>query len=471
MSLIDKMVSILFPLKEVKKHIEANDFKMVYQHYLYYLYFGGKCNSGVEQLLLGNISDNVLSKIAVSSWDFSHNAVGRATTLFGLYQYTQYDVGLIGCMIQNNKKNHKKVWQPLNDSQIIYNFFEVNQSNIDDLLPKAVNFVIKNPYSIVHLSKPRITNIVLGILYRHIWGAKIILDIDDEELAFLKEKKANFEYSNNIKDDYWTNYSVSLYDIFDIITVSNPALQHKYGGIVIPHIRNEKLFYPNQTLRTQNREKYGINQVDKVVLFFGTPKRHKGLLETAKAISQIGRQELLFLIVGDFPELALKEELLAIENVRYMFLPNQPYDQAKNIVAMGDMCILMQDEHSEIARYQLPAKLIDALAMGLTVFLQKTPATEHLMSAPNIYFVNQDNLSECINHYLQKKDDSQHQASQYQYFLENFSTKAYSPVIDKVANDLSISSYDPKKSFDFIKELIFVSGIKDFLERFGKNEI
>lgn len=470
MSLIGKMMSILFPLKEVRKHIETNDFKMAYQHYLYYLYFSGEYNSGVEQLLLGNISDNMPSKIAVSSWDFSHNAVGRATTLFNLYQYAQYDVDLIGCMIQNNTKNHKKVWQPLNDSQIIYNFFEINQADIDDLLPKAVDFVIKNPYSIVHLSKPRITNVVLGILYRYIWGTKIILDIDDEELSFLKEKN-NFEYSNNIKDDYWTNYSVSLYDIFDAVTVSNPALQHKYGGAIIPHIRNEKIFYPNQTLKAQNREKYGINQTDKVVLFFGTPKRHKGLLETAKAISQIGREELLFLIVGDFPELGLKEELLTIENVRYMFLPNQPYDQAKNIVAMGDMCILMQDEHSETAKYQLPAKLIDALAMGLTVFLQKTPATEHLMSASNIYFVNQDNLSGCINHYLQKKDDSQHQASQYQYFLENFSAKTYSPVIDRIINDLNILSYDPKKSFDFIRELNGVGGIKNFLERFGKNEI
>lgn len=471
MSLINKMMSILFPLKEVKKHIETNDFKMAYQHYLHYLYFGGEYNFGVEQLLLGNISDNMPSKIAVSSWDFSHNAVGRATTLFNLYQYAQYDVDLIGCMIQNNTKNHKKVWQPLNDSQIIYNFFEINQADIDDLLPKSVNFVIKNPYSIVHLSKPRISNIVLGVLYRHIWGAKIILDIDDEELAFLKEKKSNFEYSNNIKDDYWTNYTVSLYDIFDAITVSNPALQHKYGGTIIPHIRNEKIFYPNQTLKAQNRDKYGINQMDKVILFFGTPKRHKGLLETAKAISQIGHQELLFLIVGDFPELALKEELLAIDNVRYMFLPNQPYDQAKNIVVMGDMCVLMQDECSEIAKYQLPAKLIDALAMGLTVFLQKTPATEHLISAPNIYFVNQNNLGEYLRHYLQQNNDCQNSARQYQYFLENFSTQTYSPIIDKMMNDLSSSSYDYEKSFDFIRELSGFDGVKDFLERFGKNEI
>lgn len=468
MPLIHKIISTLSLIRNIKKHVNENDNKMTYQHYLQHLYFYGQGNASIEQALLEQASYNTTPKIAVSSWDISHNAVGRATTLFDLYRYTQYDVDLIGCMIQNNAKNHKKVWQPLNDSQIIYNFFEVNQSKIDDLLPKAVNFVIKNPYSIVHLSKPRITNIILGILYRHIWGAKIILDIDDEELAFLKEKKSNFEYSNNIKDDYWTNYTVSLYDIFDAITVSNPALQHKYGGTIIPHIRNEKIFYPNQTLKAQNRDKYGINQTDKVVLFFGTPKRHKGLLETAKTISQIGHQELLFLIVGDFPELALKEELLAIDNVRYMFLPNQPYDQAKNIVAMGDMCVLMQDEHSEIAKYQLPAKLIDALAMGLTVFLQKTPATEHLISAPNIYFVNQNNLGEYLRHYLQQNNDCQNSARQYKYFLENFSTQAYSPIIDKMMNDLSSSSYDYEKSFDFIRELSGFGGVKDFLERFEK---
>lgn len=467
MSFIYKIIPSLFPLKEIKRKIDVNDLKKAHQDYLQYLYMGGRCDSYIQKVLLENMSNNVIPKIAVSSWDFSHNAVGRATTLFHLYQYAQYDVGLIGCMIQN-KKNHKQIWQPLNDSQIVCNFFEINQSNINELLPKAIEFVINNPYDIVHLSKPRITNIVLGILYRYIWGAKIILDIDDEELAFLKEKKANFEYSNDIKDDYWTDSSVSLYNIFDVITVSNPALQHKYGGTIIPHIRNEKLFYPNLELKIQNREKYGISQTDKVVLFFGTPKRHKGLLETAKVISQINNQDLLFLIVGDFPELELKEELLAINNVRYVFLPNQPYDQAKNIVAMGDMCVLMQDEHSEIAKYQLPAKLIDALAMGLMIFLQKTPATEHLISAPNVHFVSQDNLGECINYYLKQSNENQNQATKYQYFLENFSAKSYSPIIDEIISDLNFLSYDPNKSFDFMGELNSITSVQDFLGRFGK---
>lgn len=429
------------------------------------LNYSNNIEKKILEVSIDTNTDAVNHKIAVSSWDFSHNAVGRAITLFDLYQYAQYDVDLIGCMIQN-KKNHKKIWQPLNDSQIIYNFFEINQSDIDKLLPKAIDFVIKNPYDIVHLSKPRITNIILGILYRHIWGAKIILDIDDEELAFLKEKKTNFEYSNNIKDDYWTNYSVSLYDIFDAITVSNPALQHKYGGIIIPHIRNEKLFYPNQTLKIQNREKYGIKQTDKVILFFGTPKSHKGLLETAKAILQLNCSDLLFLIVGDFSEIALKNELLAIDNVRYMFLPDQPYDQAKNIVVMGDICVLMQDESSEIAKYQLPAKLIDALAMGLTIFMQKTPATEFI-SAPNLYFVNQEKLSESLNCFLwQNKNNLQ--ASQYQYFLQNFSTKKYEPIINKVIENLNSVPYNFEKSFDFIRELANISDVRIFLERFGK---
>ncbi len=105
---------------------------------------------------------------------------------------------------------------------------------------------------------------------------------------------------------------------FDGLTVANSALQQRYGGEVIRHARDEKLYVFSPGLREKSRQKFGIAQERKVVLFFGTPRGHKGLVKTAKAIATLRNLEILFVIVGDFHSTVtsripwLKEKLQAI---------------------------------------------------------------------------------------------------------------------------------------------------------------
>ena len=40
--------------------------------------------------------------------------------------------------------------------------------------------MIAHPYDLVHLSKPRAPNIIFGLLYKLIWDAMILVDVDDE---------------------------------------------------------------------------------------------------------------------------------------------------------------------------------------------------------------------------------------------------------------------------------------------------
>ena len=41
----------------------------------------------------------------------------------------------------------------------------------------------------MHLSKPRLPAVVIGLLYKLLWGAAVLVDIDDEELLFVGERE------------------------------------------------------------------------------------------------------------------------------------------------------------------------------------------------------------------------------------------------------------------------------------------
>ena len=414
---------------------KRKNYEKAYQYYIKSIFYGeDELNYFYLKKILKNkdkCKNNI--RIAVSGWELAHNAAGRVITLAELYYYAGYkNVEIIGCIIQN-KTNKKTIWGPITSHFIPYKYFEIKNFDSDKLIEKAINFVVNNPFDVIHLSKPRITNIVIGALYKIIWNAKIIVDIDDEELAFLGSNDIS---DKGLKSLFWTRISVPLSYYFDEITTSNPALQDKYGGKIIPHVRNEKLFKPSNRLRKENRSKYHINDENIVILFFGTPKKHKGLLETAKAIQNLKDSNIIFLIVGDFFDSSLKKELEIIEGVNYIFLPDQPYEEAKNIVSIGDICILLQNNDCEISNYQLPAKLIDALAMGLTIFAQKTPAISSLIDKIYINYVSNIELTYHIHKYILNlnKGQSRINFNQHTYFVKFFSIGAYTNIVQELVN-------------------------------------
>ena len=402
-------------------------------------------NGAKEQLQLENFDKE--KKIAVCGWDLSHNAAGRVLTLAELYQHCGYDVSIIGCVVSSNPKRPKNLWEPMQLADIPCNFITVK--NTSELIYKAYDFVRSHPFDVVHLSKPRLPNLVMGRLYQLIWNTNIIMDVDDEELGFDQDFLPNDEDISSIRSSYWLNKSVNLANTFDAITVSNAALQFRYSGIVIPHVRDANKFIPSKQLTLEMRKKYDIPPAQKVLLFFGTPKPHKGLIETAQALSRIKENNFLFLIIGDFISQAFQNELKSIEGVNFKFLPNQPYNSVSKFVSMGDACILLQNPDSIISEYQLPAKLIDALAMGLTVVSTATPALTSLIEAGVIIPTSKEQLSSTL---IQIFSEPSRSTFNRDYFLKNLSTQVFVPVLTGLLKKLRSQNYPiySNKCYDII---------------------
>jgi len=113
-------------------------------------------------------------KVAVCSWELAHNSVGRAYTLAQLYQAIA-DVEIIGSIFP---KYGRELWEPIRKISIPCHSFTVEDEGL--FLEQAMNLVLTHPYDIVHLSKPRMPNILFGLLYKMVWDARVIVDIDDQ---------------------------------------------------------------------------------------------------------------------------------------------------------------------------------------------------------------------------------------------------------------------------------------------------
>jgi glycosyltransferase involved in cell wall biosynthesis/SAM-dependent methyltransferase len=325
-------------------------------------------------------------RVGVCGWELAHNAAGRVHTLVDLYKrFAETEV--VGFFFPGFGG---RLWEPVRGTTTPHHVVEVESAT--SFFDEALELVLRHPYDVVHLSKARAPNLVVGLLYRLVWDAKVVMDVDDEELSFVAPKTpldveaflAEMPDAASLSDlagAAWTRLTSSLCREFDGVTVSNRELQGRYGGSIVPHARDEQVFQPSPELRESSRSKFGIPKDKHVVLFFGTPRRHKGLTRVANAIGSLHRNDVLFVIVGDFNDEKLKADLLGISGVDYKFIGNQPYSSIPEVVAMGDICVLLQDTKKVVTQFQSPAKLTDALAMGLVVLTTPTGPIEDALAA------------------------------------------------------------------------------------------
>ncbi len=177
--------------------------------------------------------------VAVCGWELSHNAAERVVTLTKLYENFA-DVEVIGCHFPDWGRD---VWEPLQARHIAKHSFIVEDEN--KFMDQAILLVAEHPYDIVHLSNPRAPNILIGMLYKLVWDAKVLMDIDDEQLA-LVDAAAPLNSRDHIEENeqlfklhdlvgpFWSRLAVNLAKEFDGITVSKPALQARFGGSIVP---------------------------------------------------------------------------------------------------------------------------------------------------------------------------------------------------------------------------------------------
>ena len=322
-------------------------------------------------------------KVSVIAWDLAHNPLGRAYLIADVLR-NDYDVEIVGSMFPRFGSD---IWKPLRDcSRVPIRSFPGHDFPAHFERMQALAEHIDG--DVLFVSKPRLPSLELAILAKIRRNRPIILDIDDHELSFFKNREplplAQLRANRRTLDvdvpygEAWTRYSETLISHVEHITVSNEELRKKYGGTILPHIRDERDFDPALYPRDFIRRALGFASDDRVILFAGTPRMHKGLSRLITALRQLERPTYKLLIVGTPADGRVTEILRRVDPNRVTMLPDVPFSDLPGYLCAADLIALLQDEEAPPSTFQLPAKFTDALSMGIPVLASNAPPLANL---------------------------------------------------------------------------------------------
>jgi glycosyltransferase involved in cell wall biosynthesis len=202
--------------------------------------------------------------------------------------------------------------------------------------------------------KPRLHSFGLALAARRVRPRPLLLDVDDWELGFF-----NAWADAALAPLSWISAASNLHTRWyftraaraDAVTVSTRWLQQRFGGSLIPHARPE--------MRAP-----GPLSPEPLVMFAGTPRPHKGLSDLVLAFRQVQARGAELHLIGAAGDRELAR--LAAADRRVRLEPAVPLEQLPERLARAWVIAIPQRDEAA-SRAQLPAKLMDAMALGKAI--------------------------------------------------------------------------------------------------------
>ena len=312
-------------------------------------------------------------KVSIISPNLSSNALGRAYLLAQLISKFS-DVEIIGPILSSgiwpplNARVHDKIeFKPISRIYSLYNFIKRVSSTLEG--------------DVLYASKPLLTSFGTALIIQKQKKLPLILDIDDWELGLVKEySKINpvlyafphrFNGYQSLPDCTFLEKIIPLAAGENIkVTVSNSFLQKKFGGTIIWHTRDETVFNPRRYDVLEAKREFGIPEDKIALMFFGTPRPHKGVEELIRSIhatKELKNNPEVLLVIGGVGKNRYSLEIIRLGkkllNDKILFIRYIPFQDIPKAVVSSDIYIIPQKKtHASLG--QLPAKLFDAMAMA-----------------------------------------------------------------------------------------------------------
>ena len=297
-------------------------------------------------------------KISVLAFDLSDNATGRADLLARLLA-PRWEVEVVG------PRFGESVWAPALGGGVVHRPVAVRGARRYPSFARLWSTLLaRADGDVLYASKPRPTSYGTALLARRRRRRPLLLDIDDWEVGFFRRGGAwgtvgralNLANPNGLP---WTWLMERLTGSADTITVASRFLQRRFGGTLIPHVRDTEAWDPARHDRAQARARLGVGDA-RVVMFLGTPRGHKGVDDLVEAVGAVGGDVRLVLIGAD-PRGEAGRRWAARPWVR--LVGEIPFDEVPGYLVAADAVAVPQRATSDTIG-QVPAKIFDAMALA-----------------------------------------------------------------------------------------------------------
>jgi glycosyltransferase involved in cell wall biosynthesis len=293
-----------------------------------------------------------LTAVTLLCADLSTNALSR-TALLAEILAGEADVRIVGTRFD------KHIWPPATELKIPV--VDIGGARWPRYLTrmKALRELLNG--DVVIARKPLLSSFGIALGARRRTGVPVILDIDDDELAF-RQPRGRYRLtslSNPNSRLTTVHYTRRIHEA-DALLVASSGLQRRFGGVLVPHAKNTDALRPQPELRTAARQQLGLT-ARHVVMFMGTPRPHKGVEDAAAAMRLMKHSEVVLVVVGaendDYSQ-ALRQKFPHVE-----FRPPYSMKSVGLLLQAADVVVVPQRD-SAAARDQVPAKLLDAMAVA-----------------------------------------------------------------------------------------------------------
>jgi len=296
-------------------------------------------------------------KISVLCFDLADNAVGRAILLARLLEPLGH-VEVVGPC------SGPTVWEPMLSENIPHRTVPATKFPRFAASIPALSRLADG--DLVYASKPRLATAGIGHLKRLTARAPLLLDIDDWELGFFLHagfwgtvgRALNLANPAGLP---WTWLMERSAWAADGITVASRFLQERFGGTLIPHVRDTDAWQPGGVDPTEVRAQLGL-QNKRIVMFLGTPRRHKGVEDLCDAVARLARRDVVLVLVGVERASRVAQEILA-RHPDVRTVGKVPFGAVPQYLGAADVVAVPQRDTSD-TRGQVPAKIFDAMALG-----------------------------------------------------------------------------------------------------------
>jgi glycosyltransferase involved in cell wall biosynthesis len=380
--------------------------------------------------------DRPVKKVTIISWDLCRNHFSKPFALAEALS-RDYQVQLISFRFFE-----EEIFPPLAgvkpEFETVY-FQGRDFPEFFDTIKKALDAINGD---VIYAVKPRMPSLGVALLANQLKGIPVILEINDLETVVGSPKQGDRHVETGLDSldfggkallspysDLWSQVMDPLAKQTRTLVTHNKNLDRHFGGrcLYMRNLKDEAVYNPANYDRKTVRAELGFDEGDRVILFGGLLRKHKGIYELVELVERLADPRYKLLFVGSRPTPDQKQLIDKFGN-QVRVLPPQDREAMARINLAADLVILWLNPDVPASHYQFPYKATDAFAMGPAIIandisdLGDLALQGYLRQVP---FGDWDQMALVVRELFDKLEETQNtRAAAQRLFLRQFSYAA-----------------------------------------------